>query len=72
MGWVLCRNAFISVTEKTPDENDHYECEDCLQHFRAEELTIDHIRPWSLGGRTELSNAQLLCRACNSRKSNEN
>lgn len=58
------------LSEKTPDENGLYECEDCHQHFRAEELTVDHIRPWSLGGRTELSNAQLLCRACNSRKSN--
>ena len=59
------------LSEKTPDENGFYECEDCHQHFRAEELTVDHIRPWSLGGRTELSNAQLLCRACNSRKNNK-
>ena len=58
------------LSEKTSDENGLYECEDCHQHFRAEELTVDHKRPWSLGGRTELSNAQLLCRACNSRKSN--
>ncbi|MBR6190264.1 MAG: HNH endonuclease [Prevotella sp.] len=33
-------------------------------------MIVDHKCPWSLGGRTELSNAQLLCRACNSRKSN--
>ena len=58
------------LSEKTPDENGFYECEDCHQHFRADELTVDHIKPWSLGGRTELSNAQLLCRACNSRKGN--
>lgn len=60
------------LSEKTPDENGLYECEDCHQHFRADELTVDHKRPWSLGGRTELSNAQLLCRACNSRKNNKN
>lgn len=59
------------LSEKAPDENGLYECEDCHQHFRAKELTVDHIRPWSLGGRTELSNAQLLCRACNSRKNNK-
>ena len=58
------------LSEKTPDENGFYECEDCHQHFRADELTVDHKKPWSLGGRTELSNAQLLCRACNSRKGN--
>lgn len=60
------------LSERTPEENGLYECEDCHQHFRAEELTVDHKRPWSFGGRTELSNAQLLCRACNSRKSNKN
>lgn len=25
---------------------------------------VDHKTPWSLGGRTVLSNAQLLCSAC--------
>lgn len=48
-----------------------YECHDCKQHFFPEELTIDHLKPWSKGGRTVLSNAQLLCRACNSRKGNK-
>ena len=58
------------LMEMTPDENNLYECNECHQHFREEELTIDHIKPWSLGGPTELSNAQLLCRPCNSRLSN--
>lgn len=47
-----------------------YECNNCHQHFTEDELTVDHITPWSLGGRTVLSNAQLLCRACNSSKGN--
>lgn len=47
-----------------------YPCNDCKQHFYPDELTIDHILPWSKGGRTVLSNAQLLCRACNSKKGN--
>ena len=55
----------------TPDENGYYECDECHQHFTAEELTIDHIKSWSKGGRTELSNARLTCRACNSRKGNK-
>lgn len=53
------------------DENGLYECDECRQHFAAEELTVDHKTAWSIGGRTELSNAQLLCRACNSRKGNK-
>lgn len=53
-----------------PNEQGLYECNQCHQHFNADELTVDHIKPWSKGGRTVLSNAQLLCRACNSRKNN--
>ena len=53
-----------------PNEQGLYECNQCHQHFIADELTVDHIKPWSKGGRTVLSNAQLLCRACNSRKNN--
>ncbi|MDR0540570.1 MAG: HNH endonuclease [Spirochaetaceae bacterium] len=34
-------------------------------------LEIDHIVPWSLGGKTDLTNAQVLCRNCNRRKSNK-
>lgn len=48
-----------------------YECNRCKQHFYPDELTIDHVQPWSKGGRTVLSNAQLLCRACNSSKGNK-
>ncbi len=47
-----------------------YECGICKQSFFKEELTVDHITAWSKGGRTVLSNAQVLCRACNSKKGN--
>ena len=58
------------LSKLTPDENGYYECDECHQHFAADELTIDHKIAWSKGGRTELSNARLTCRACNSRKGN--
>lgn len=51
-------------------ENGKYQCHDCRQWFYEEELQVDHVMPWSMGGRTELSNAELLCRACNIKKSN--
>lgn len=58
------------LSKLTPNDQGLYECAVCHQHQAADELTIDHIKPWSRGGRTVLSNAQLICRACNSRKGN--
>lgn len=57
------------LRQETP-ENGKYRCKKCQMLFTPDELTIDHIIPWSRGGRTELSNAQLLCRPCNSSKGN--
>lgn len=39
--------------------------------FEQSEMQADHIVPWSKGGRTDLSNGQMLCAACNSEKSNK-
>ena len=35
-----------------------------------EEMEVDHITPWCEGGKTEISNGQMLCREHNRRKSN--
>ena len=51
-------------------ENGKYKCEICKKWFYAEELQMDHKEAWSKGGRTVLSNAQLLCAPCNRKKSN--
>lgn len=47
-----------------------YQCAICEKWFYPNELQIDHVEPWSKGGRTEKSNAQVLCRVCNVAKSN--
>ncbi len=47
-----------------------YMCAKCKQHYFADELQVDHIKPWSKGGPTELSNAALLCNRCNPSKGN--
>lgn len=46
-------------------------CPLCKKHFELAEMEADHITPWSQGGKTEISNGQLLCRECNRRKSNK-
>lgn len=44
---------------------DGYACQSC---GCRDDLTLDHIYPWSLGGPDTVENLQTLCRSCNSRK----
>jgi hypothetical protein len=46
-------------------ERDKYRCVECAA---TEDLTLDHIYPWSLGGSDGPDNLRTLCRPCNSRK----
>lgn len=46
-------------------------CASCHKQFDIIEMEADHITPWSQGGKTELSNCQMLCRDCNRRKSDK-
>lgn len=39
--------------------------------YELEEMEADHITPWCDGGKTEISNGQMLCREHNRRKSNK-
>lgn len=62
------------LSQKTPNEEGKYQCEQpdgCGKWFYPDELQMDHKEAWSKGGRTELSNAQLLCRVCNIKKNNK-
>lgn len=42
----------------------------CLHCGATEDLTLDHIKPWSEGGDSGVDNLQLLCFACNQAKAN--
>lgn len=44
-------------------------CPICGQHFEYNEMEGDHIKPWSKGGKTISENCQMLCKDCNSKKS---
>lgn len=46
-------------------------CKKCGNHFEINEMHCDHIKPWSKGGKTEISNGQMLCASCNEQKSNK-
>lgn len=40
----------------------------CRHCGTGQDLTIDHIMPWSMGGADDEANLQTLCQPCNSRK----
>lgn len=46
---------------------DKYTCKHC-QTKNRKLLTVDHIKPYSTGGKDVFSNFQTLCRSCNSKK----
>ncbi|MEU6017001.1 HNH endonuclease signature motif containing protein [Streptomyces sp. NPDC047515] len=46
-------------------ERDGYQCTRCGD---TDDLTLDHIHPWVLGGANSADNLQTLCRPCNSSK----
>ena len=51
---------------------DNYTCQICGKHMTDEVgLQVDHIVPISKGGKTVLSNLQVLCSKCNGSKSNK-
>ncbi len=75
------KSADCNSTRKMPDKlryqvlkRDNFKCCACgasPAKNPAVELHIDHIIPWSKGGKTELDNLQTLCSKCNLGKSNQ-
>ena len=49
-----------------------YCCAHCGNRFKSHNLQIDHIVAWANGGRTSMSNGQVLCTGCNLEKSSNN
>ena len=49
---------------------DRFSCQYCSQTLPAQDLTFDHVRPRSRGGRTEWTNVVTACTRCNLSKGN--
>lgn len=52
-------------------EKQGHKCALCGKEFEFTEMHGDHIKPWSLGGKTVPENCQMLCRDCNIKKTNK-
>jgi len=50
---------------------DLYTCQYCSTQLPRKSLTLDHVRPLSLGGKTNWENIVAACQDCNSRKGNK-
>ncbi len=67
----LSIRAFTDSMKRTAYERQKGVCPICKNTFAIEEMEGDHITPWCEGGKTELSNLQMLCKECNRRKSSK-
>lgn len=64
------KRCFTKEVKEELFNKDQY-CGICNQKIETiQEANVDHIVPWSLGGKTELSNAQLTHEFCNKSKNN--
>ena len=50
---------------------DLYTCQYCSNTFARPNLTLDHVRPLSLGGTTAWDNIVAACQRCNTQKGNK-
>lgn len=64
----LSLREFRDNEKRTKYEEQHGVCPVCKETFEFEDMQGDHIVPWSKGGKTELSNCQMLCQKCNLEK----
>lgn len=67
----LSLRTFDRSTARTAYEQQQGICPRCGKHFDIDDMEADHITPWSKGGKTVADNCQMLCQACNRRKSNQ-
>ncbi len=50
---------------------DDYKCQYCNKRFSERSLTIDHVKPKSMGGQHSWTNSTTACKKCNQDKKND-
>jgi len=72
----LSLRQFDEKTARKIYEVQHHQCPYCLREgnhkeYAFKEMHADHIKPWSLGGKTIEENCQMLCSVHNESKGNK-
>eukprot|EP00208_Stichococcus_sp_RCC1054_P001613 CAMPEP_0206146046 /NCGR_PEP_ID=MMETSP1473-20131121/29324_1 /ASSEMBLY_ACC=CAM_ASM_001109 /TAXON_ID=1461547 /ORGANISM="Stichococcus sp, Strain RCC1054" /LENGTH=278 /DNA_ID=CAMNT_0053542481 /DNA_START=220 /DNA_END=1057 /DNA_ORIENTATION=+ len=61
------RTARLALSRRNIMLRDHFTCQYCGSH---EDLTLDHVKPISRGGKLTWTNCVTACKHCNSKKGN--
>ncbi len=70
-GRLLNLRAFDKRDKMNAYNKQNGKCPICKLSFAYDDMEGDHIIPWSRGGRTVSENCQMLCKSCNSKKSDK-
>ena len=62
------RRVRVALSRRNVFYRDKHECQYCGERFPPRELTCDHVKPRSQGGRTSWENMVTACGPCNRRK----
>lgn len=68
-GYVTNSNT-VNFTRSNIFIRDAYTCQYCLDVFSPKDLTLDHVKPKSKGGKTNWQNIVSSCKKCNHAKGN--
>lgn len=68
---VKLRNTKIKFSRKNIYRRDKNICQFCGQKYPDGDLTLDHVIPKSLGGKTNWTNIVSCCLKCNTKKANK-
>ena len=55
----------VAFNRQTLALRDEFNCQYCGDNFRIDDLTIDHVLPRSIGGKSTWDNCVIACKSCN-------